>query len=83
MAIEKAIYVPLFTEQSTGVESPFFYVAPGEVVQAMAFDFVQTKSRDASEREVPLVACLERYYLVKLYACRLLTVDMALLPLAS
>ncbi len=60
MAIDKAIYVPLFTELSTSVESPFFYVAPGEVVQVMAFDFVQSKTRDASEREVPLVACLEQ-----------------------
>lgn len=60
MAIEKAIYVPLFTETSTGVESPFFYVAPGEIVQAMAFDFLEKKSRDYNEREVPQVACLEQ-----------------------
>lgn len=60
MAIDKAIYVPLFTELSTGVESPFFYVAPGEVVQVMAFDFVQNKARENNEREVPLVACLEQ-----------------------
>ena len=60
MAIDKAIYVPLFTELSTGVESPFFYVAPGEIVQAIAFDFVQTKARETNEREVPLVACLEQ-----------------------
>lgn len=60
MAVDKAIYVPLFTELSTSMESPFFYVAPGEVVQVMAFDFVQSKAREGNEREVPLVACLEQ-----------------------
>lgn len=70
MAVDKAIYVPLFTELSTSMESPFFYVAPGEVVQVMAFDFVQSKVREGNEREVPLVACLEQVLFKEVVAAK-------------
>lgn len=61
MALDKAIYVPLFTEKSQDVESPFFYVSPGDIVQAMAFDFAEDKTRtDNTELRVPQVACLQQ-----------------------
>lgn len=58
--IDKAIYVPLFTELSTSVDSPFFTIVPGEIAMLQAFGFAEYKSR-ASKAEllVPQVACLE------------------------
>lgn len=58
--IDKAIYVPLFTELSTAVESPFFTVIPGEIAMLQAFGFAEYRSRASSaELQVPQVACLE------------------------
>lgn len=55
------MYVPIFTEKSQSVQSPFFYVSPGTIVQAQAFGFVTFASRmDNTERRVPQVACLEQ-----------------------
>lgn len=42
--IDKSIYVPLFTEKSKSVESPFFHIFPGSVVVARAFDFDCTRT---------------------------------------
>lgn len=60
MAIGNAIYVPLFTETSVDVNSPFFTVAPGEIALLQAFGFADYKDRvDNTEQQVPQEACLE------------------------
>lgn len=60
MAIDKSIYVPIMTETSLSVESPFFHVFLGEVAIIQAFGFKDYKERaDKSELLVPQVACLE------------------------
>lgn len=60
MALDKAIYVPLFTERSTDTDSPFFTVVPGEIAMLQAFGFVDYKYRESNaELQVPQVACLE------------------------
>lgn len=59
--IQRDIYTTLFNDKSTSVESPCFYVAPGFVVQAMSFGFMEKASRaDATELQVPQVACLQQ-----------------------
>lgn len=60
MAVDKSIPVPLFTEMSVEVGSPFFHIFPGEVALVQGFGFQQYKTRvDNTERQVPQVACLE------------------------
>ena len=60
MAIDKVIYVPLFSENSVTVESPFFHIFPGEIAQIQGFGFAGHKDRyDAGLLQVPQVACLE------------------------
>lgn len=62
MALEPsaASAVPLVTEHSEAVESPFFWVFPGEIVMAQAFGFACHAAReDSSERLVPQEACLQ------------------------
>lgn len=59
--IQRDIYTTLFSEKSSSAESPCFYVAPGFVVQAMAFGFMDKASRaDKSELQVPQAACLQQ-----------------------
>ena len=59
--IQRDIYTPLFTDKSTSVYSPFFYVFPGYVVQALAFGFLEKATRSGrEERQVPQMACLEQ-----------------------
>lgn len=62
MALEPAAAsaVPLVTEHSETVESPFFWVFPGEIVIAQAFGFACSAAReDTTERLVPQEACLQ------------------------
>ena len=60
MALDKAIYVPLFTETSVAIDSPFFHVFPGDIALIQAFGFMDYKERaDKTELQVPQVACLE------------------------
>lgn len=60
MAIDKSIYVPIFTETSASVDSPFFTVFPGQVAMLQAFGFMDHKERvDQATRQVPQEACLE------------------------
>lgn len=60
MAVDKAIYVPLFSESSLAVESPFFTVFPGEVAHLQAYGFMDEKVRtDNTELRVSQKACLE------------------------
>lgn len=58
--IDKAIYVPLFTEMSASLDSPFFTLVPGEIALLQAFGFADYKERaDTTELLVPQGACLE------------------------
>ena len=59
--IDKSIYVPLFTEKSKSVESPFFHIFPGSVVVARAFDFdcTRTPMSEAEFTNPSVKACLE------------------------
>lgn len=51
----------LFDVNSKSVESPFFTVLPGHIVQAQAFGFQDHVTRqDETERRVPQVACLQQ-----------------------
>lgn len=60
MATDRAIYVPLFTETSLAVDSPFFTVMPGEIAILQAFGFADVRHKeDPTELTVPQVACLE------------------------
>ena len=60
MALDKVIYVPLFTETSVAIDSPFFHVFPGDIALIQAFGFMDYKERaDKTELQVPQVACLE------------------------
>lgn len=60
MAIDKAIYVPLFTETSVSMESPFFTVFPGNIAMLQGFGFMEYAAReDNSTMRVPQYAYLE------------------------
>lgn len=60
MSLDKAIYVPLFTETSVSVDSPFFTIIPGEIAMLQAFGFADYASReDSTTLQVPQEACLE------------------------
>lgn len=43
MALVRALPTPLYTEKSQSVESPVFFVTPGEIVLIQAFDFASAK----------------------------------------
>ena len=60
--IDKSIYIPLFTEKSKSVESPFFHIFPGSVVVARAFDFDCTRTPMSEDEftNTPVKACLEQ-----------------------
>ena len=61
MAVTKAKPIALFHDKSKNVESPIFFVQPGEVVQVQAFGFsCEREKLDPSERTVPQVAYLEQ-----------------------
>ena len=64
MAVIKYKPQALFHGKSKSVESPLFYIQPGEVLQAQAFGFACSKAKaDDSERTVPQVAYLEQVML--------------------
>lgn len=57
---DKEIYVPLFTELSTCVESPFFHVFPGQIAILQGFGFADYAYRnDKSTLRQPQMACVE------------------------
>ena len=64
MAVIKYKPQALFHGTSKSVESPLFYIQPGEVLQAQAFGFACSKAKlDSQERTVPQVAYLEQVML--------------------
>ena len=64
MAVIKYKPKALFHCLSKSVESPLFYIQPGEVLQAQAFGFACSRTKlDDSERAVPQVAYLEQVML--------------------
>lgn len=60
MAIDKSIYVPLFSELSATMDSAFFHIHPGDVAMLQGFGFQEFKHReDNTELRVEQAACLE------------------------
>lgn len=61
MATAKSLPTPIFNPLSTSVESPIFFVEPGEIAQVQAFGFACRKAKlSESERSVRQVATLEQ-----------------------
>lgn len=61
MAVTRSIPTALFHAKSSNVESPIFFVDPGEVVQVLGFGFACQRAKlDDTERAVPQVAYLEQ-----------------------
>ena len=57
--IDKSIYIPLFTEMSQSVDSPFFTLVPGEIALLQAFGLAETKARAEGELLEAQMACLD------------------------
>lgn len=61
MAVIKSKPIQLYHSKSKLVESPVFFVTPGEVLQLQAFGFACDRTKlDQEERTVPQIAYLEQ-----------------------
>ena len=61
MAVIKSKPIQLFHSTSKSVESPVFFVSPGEILQAQAFGFMCDRMKiDESERTVPQIDYLQQ-----------------------
>lgn len=61
MAVARSIPTPIFDVLSSRVESPVFFVEPGEIAQVQAFGFACRKAKlSETERSVPQIATLEQ-----------------------